>query len=349
MTLHSKIRRLWREERGVTAAMMALFMTFLAGITATAVDLGVLFTAKAQLQNAADAAALAASNTMISIGANNEAIAQPANALSAANQYASSNQALGVNVNLKNPVGDDFTIGYWDESLGDFDQNRTGLGLTNAEDLTGVRVRVRRDDQANTPVATYFARIFGIDDVPVRAVSTAFLGYTGKVDPGVVDLPIAVKAGAITNGNLPECGKSLTFSSETTENSEWTTFFTSPSNNPTVDDYVTGALPIPGISVGDEINVVNGELSNNTFDDLAARYNANQVNGEWTVTLPVIQDGDNATYGTVAGFCTFVITEVRTAPDKDLTGHLACNMVVPSSPTGGGNYGTRASASKLVR
>lgn len=349
MTRLTRLRRLWHEDHGVTAAMMAIFITFMAGITATAVDLGVLFTAKSQLQNAADAAALAAANTMVSVGPNNEAIAQPATALTSATLYASSNQALGVNLNLKSPLGDDFIIGYWDENIGGFDMNRTGLGLSNSDDLNAVQVRVRRDDLANTPVSTYFARIFNIDQVPVRAVSIAFLGYPGKVDPGVVDLPIAVKADALTGGNGPECGKSLTFNSENTENSEWTTFFTAPSDNPSVDAYVTGDLPIPGISVGDDINVINGNLSNNTFDHLAERFNANQVNGEWSVTLPVIQDGGNSTYGTVVGFCTFVITEVRTAPFKDLTGHLACQMVVPSSPTGGGNFGTRASSAKMIR
>jgi hypothetical protein len=52
---------------------------------------------------------------------------------------------------------------------------------------------------------------------------------------------------------------------------------------------------------------------------------------------------------TVAGFCTFVITDVRTAPDKDLTGFLRCQIVVPSSGTGGGNFGSRAALSRLAR
>jgi Flp pilus assembly protein TadG len=341
--------RLWREEKGVAAAMAVMFLTGMVGVSALAVDLGVAYTAKAQLQNAADAAALAAADTMLGVDAQGNATAQPGQALSSAVQYSSMNQAIGVNAALKNPPGSDFIIGFWDMNTGGFDLNRTGLGLTDPNDLTAVTVKVRRDGQANTPVSTYFAKIFGINSINVSASSTAFRGYPQEVPEGTVDLPIAVLASAINGGSGPNCGESLTFHNNNDQNSEWTTFFTWPANNPNVDAYVNGSLPVPPLSIGDQINLTNGNLSNGTFADLAQRFNAEQVNGQWQVTLPVIAaPGMGANQGTVAGFCTFVITEVNLAPSKDLTGFLKCGVVIPSTPTGGSNYGSRASSSKLI-
>lgn len=350
MSLSSRMRSLLRDDRGATAALVALFMTSTLGLTAAAVDLGVLYTARSELQSAADAAALAAANTMISRDANNNAHAATSTSLSTARTISGANKAIGINVPLKNPAGNDFTIGYWDTQTGDFDPNRTGMGINNTDDLTGVRVKIRRDASANTPVSTYFAGIVGLQAANVDAASTAFLGYPASVPSGTVDLPIAVVASAITDSGQPNCGDSLTFHSSGDQNAEWTTFFTWPANDNTVDHYVCGCLPVPALKLGDQINMTNGNLSNNTFRDLQDRFEANAVNGHWTVTLPVIaQPGMGANQGTVVGFMNFDITQVRTAPFKDLTGTLKCQMVVPNSSTGGDNFGSRASASKLVR
>ena len=350
MTPSFRLARLLRSERGATAALMAVMLTALIGLLGASVDMGVLYTARAQIQNAADAAALAAANTMLGADADNNAVVQTDVALDSARQYSSSNQAIGVSLNLKEPPGDDFTVGFWDQATGDFDPGRTGMSLSNPDDVTAVRVRVRRDGVANSPVATFFAGIVGLSAVDLRATSTAFLGWPGQVPAGTVDLPIAVLASAITSGDNPDCGKSLTFHSNGDQNAEWTTFFTWPSNNPNVDAYVTGELPVPALQVGDEINLTNGNLSNGTFNDLKQRFEANQTNGQWEVTLPVISaPGCGAIQGTISGFTTFVITEVRDAPYKDMTGFLKCGVVVPTSATGGGNYGSRATYSRLVR
>src|ERR1700761_1885634 len=52
--------RFWKDESGQAFVMAVLFMTFLLAFMALAVDVGVLFRAKRNVQAAADAAALAA-------------------------------------------------------------------------------------------------------------------------------------------------------------------------------------------------------------------------------------------------------------------------------------------------
>lgn len=345
----SRLRRLWREERGVTAPMTAIFLVALIGMLGAAVDLGALYSARGEVQNAADAAALAAANTMITWDANNLAIAHTDTALASAQNYSSRNRAQGVTLNLRQPVGDDFTIGYWDNQAGDFDLARTGMGLSDPDDITGVQVRVRRDDSANTPVRTFFSGIVGVNQVPIAATATAFLGWAGSAPAGGVDLPIAVDEDALKGDGDPFCGKEITFHSEQDENGSWTTFFDWPANSPTVDDYVCGCRETPQLDVGDMINITNGNLSNNVFQHLKQRFNNHAVNGQWTVTLPVYKSGGNSGAVEVVGFANMVITDVRTAPYKDVTGFLQCGTVVPNSVTGGPNFGARATVSRLVR
>ncbi|MFH1058936.1 MAG: pilus assembly protein TadG-related protein [Pseudomonadota bacterium] len=343
------LRRLFGEDRGATAPMAAVFLVALIGMLGASVDLGALYSARGEVQNAADASALAAANTMIAWDANNLALARPNTALSNARTYSSRNKAQGVSLNLRAPLGDDFTIGFWDNDTGDFDLSRTGLGLTNPDDLTGVRVRVRRDDSANTPLRTFFSGIVGVNQVPVNATATAFLGWAGSSPTGGITLPIAVDEDALKGGGDPYCGKELTFHSENDENGSWTTFFDWPANSPTVDEYVCGCKDAPALNQGDMINITNGNLSNNIFTHLRQRFQQEAVHGQWTVTLPVYASGGNNGAVQVVGFANMIITDVRTAPYKDVTGFLQCGTVVPGSVTGGPDFGARATVSRLVR
>lgn len=388
MTLLTSLRRLLREERGITAMATAVLLAGTVGLTATAVDLGLLFTAKGQLQNAADAAALAAANTMIGVSAGNQAVAQPSTALVSAGQYASANTAIGVNVNLKSPPGDDFTIGYWDKNGHSFDAGRTGLGLTDPDDITAVRVRVRRDDQANSPVSTYFARIFGIDQVGVSATSTAFLGYPASVPPGTVQVPLVIFAPNITSGSTPCCEDIFKLDNV----GAWTSFFDYPNNATSVNNYLNGHKTIPTLKVGDGVYVNGDAVSNSYFgdsyDDLKALYNARGVDTNrdhkadyWQVVLPVV---DRAVYSSnanpnwpwekrllarfqdavsvssawacgpttrhqVVGFVNLTLTKINSSDHSKASGTVDCGLVMQGSSTGGDNFGSRAATAKLIR
>jgi hypothetical protein len=328
-----KLRRLFRQERGVVAPLAAVSLVALLGLTGAAVDLGALYSARGELQNAADAAALAAANTMLAYNSNNLAFAQP-----------------DVALNLRQPLGDDFIIGFYDHQAGEFDPSRVGLSLNDPDDLTAVRVTVRRDEQANQPVRTFFSAIVGVREVGLSASSTAYLGYAASTPSGGVTIPIAVDETALRppGDGDPYCGKSITFHSENDENGSWTTFFDWPASSSKVDDYVCGCEDAPALKVGDMINITNGTLSNNVFSHLRDRFNHEKSGGQWTVTLPVYKSGGNSGAVEVVGFTNRVITEVRAAPDKDVTGFLQCGTVVPKSATGGIDFGARATFSRLV-
>jgi Flp pilus assembly protein TadG len=381
-------RKIWREERGASAVLFTVFLTGMTGLTGAAVDLGALYTAKGQLQNAADAAAKAAADTMLGTDANNNAVAQPAVGLSSAQSFAAANQALGVSLQLKNPLGSDFTIGYWNTATGAFDAGRTGLGLSDPNDLTGVQVKVRRDSSANTPVQTFFAGIVGLKQVEMSAQSTAFRGYPATVPPGTIKLPIALTGQhLLLPDGTPNCGHTYPLDAI----AGWTSFFTTPNNVNTVNDYLTGHATIPNLKVGDVIYLNGDSISNSYFDtvydNVRALFNANGVDANhdhkaesWQVTLPVVDqavvafnDADRPwpqralakVWGLVAvpsalacgpttghkvtGFATVTLTKVNNSDHSKVSGCVVCGVVAPGSSTGGGNFGSRSATAKLVR
>jgi putative Flp pilus-assembly TadE/G-like protein len=353
MTGPGKIRRLWRQDSASVAAVTAVFLTALLAFVALGVDLGLLYSARAELQNAADSAALAGAATLITWDENNNAIAQADTAIATAQQFALLNQAQGVNLDL---LSEDVGVGLWDLEGGSFDSEHIGAS-SNPDELTGLQVIMRRDSLANGPVGTIFAGAFGFGEVALTTDAAGYLGYAGDVPAETVDIPIAIKDVALDGGDGPNCGESVEFHSEGNENSEWTTFFTAPANDPSIMDYVDGSLSIPALGVGDEINVTNGVLSNNVFNNLANRFESEGTdsNGDgsidqWLVIVPVIAGGSGgANTANIAGFAHLVITQVRPAPYKDLVATLQCGMVIPASSTGGGDYGTRAATPKLVQ
>jgi len=380
--LVDRLKRLLVDERGVMAVVIALGLPALIGITGAAVDLGRAYTARAELQNAADSAALAAAAVMVGYDEDNVALAQPGLALDTAHLYTGHHARVALSINGQDPEGpreptvvplglldQDFTIGLWSFALGDFESQ--GMSL-DPQELSAVRVKLRRDSLSNTPVETLFAKILGIDSIPLAAVSTAFLGWPGELPPGdqLVPpddelgyrcLPIAVHMGAVGAGGGVEEGHGLTFHSENSETAEWTNFFTWPTNDPNTQRYITGELVSPLIKVGDYINVINGNLSNNTFRALEGEFKTPISQGgrnggtwenpePWLVVLPVVDPDDGGpTSSKVVGFLHFYVTGVRTAPDKDITGFVHTARMIPNSATGGGNYGTRAARPVIIQ
>jgi Flp pilus assembly protein TadG len=345
------IMRFLREERGAIAVAVAVLLTGVVGITGAATDLGVVYTARGQLQNAADSAALAAAKNMMAQDPETlDAITTPDAAQATAHQLTQANTALGKGLIL---LDTDYTIGFWDLDAEAF--TRTGPS-SDPNDINAVEVTLRKDDLANSPVTTMFAGIVGISQVDVTAKSPAFVGYPSAIPKdGGLGFPIAVKDTAVTGGgDSPACGTQLTFHSENNENASWTTFDRWPANDPTVDHFICDCYTVPDLKVGDYINLINGNLSNNTFNHLRRRFEHEgvDIDGdghlEWVVTLPVVSSSANSGPSEVLGFTTFEVEEVHSAPLKMVRGVLRCNTMIPSAETGGRNFGARAGNPKLV-
>lgn len=136
-------RRPLRNERGGTIVIVALAMLMLLSAVAIAVDIGMLLTARTEAQRAADASALAGAGWLI-LNAGDEAGAR----------------AEAIDFGGRNDIQGDAV-----EVLSEDVEIDLGNGF--------VRVTARRLGDRGNPVSTWFARVFGIEDVDVTAVATA--------------------------------------------------------------------------------------------------------------------------------------------------------------------------------
>lgn len=173
-----------RSERGSVLVFVTLALVALLAFAAWSTETGQAWTAKGQLQGASDSAALAGAGALLVPNGGQQA--NPGAAIAAAQSYGAQNHSIGVPITI--PAGD-IQTGSWDKD------NRVFTPLPGSTDPTQVRaVRVlgRRDAVANGPVPTVLGRIFGVDDIPVSADATAYIGFAGLLPPGTALLPIAL-------------------------------------------------------------------------------------------------------------------------------------------------------------
>jgi len=131
------------------------------GVAALAVDTGLMYSAKQELQSAADAAALAAASQL---GATDDAQGL---ALAEAKKFAKSNDVMHEDADL---VDADVVFGHAVLENGKYTFNE------NVEPFDAVRVALKRDQSAaDGPVSLLFAKTFGMTGARLQAHAVAML------------------------------------------------------------------------------------------------------------------------------------------------------------------------------
>ena len=156
-------------------------MVPLIGMLAFSVDVGYLLKKRAELQRAADAAALAAVRDLIP-DANGD---QDLDLVRATVRQYAANNVTDVT---------DFVVLDSDITIGRFDPETVYTDFTILNDgiFDTVRVTLRRDASANGPIPLFFAGIFGILDSEVSASATAVLQKASFLPPGAGVLPFSI-------------------------------------------------------------------------------------------------------------------------------------------------------------
>src|SRR5262245_52080048 len=174
-----------RRRRGVAMVAVLVALVALIAAGALAIDVGLIWASRTQLQNATDAAALAG-------GANLIDKTGPSVTLSEA-EAAVLDQA-GLNPSVAAPDGGvvdstDIQYGHWELDTRTSDAS---VDLSDPDVVNAVDVTSRSDGAVNSPVPAFMARILGRDGFTVTASATSYLGFAGRVGPGRLDLPIAI-------------------------------------------------------------------------------------------------------------------------------------------------------------
>lgn len=273
MATASRSFRLLRSEKGATMAVVVLILVVLLGAAALVLDLGVFFVTKNQLQNVSDGSALAGTRVLGNLYQGLTPAQQQTftcntdcenQIRTASKDVAADNAAADVgSVSL---LDSDILIGQWSADV-----------FTETLDQPdAVQVLARRDPNANLPVRTFFGRVLGIQNASISATATAALTGQGTVNEGDLTIPVTISKWFFENN---ACNDYIRFypTNDPQSCGGWTTFYSSPSNNPTLEDYLDEILTTPGITVYDDdnpINMIGGTLTS-VFPEMLSMFQRN--------------------------------------------------------------------------
>src|SRR5881396_807438 len=156
----SRIHRGKHKQRGVVIVWFALFMLLMLGFIALGIDVAKLMTTKTQLQNAADAAALAGASA---VDPTNGHIL-PDTALVRAQLAASQNKAF---INQSEPVA---------------------LAAADVQFIDNDKIKVTARREGGNSVVVHFAKVLGITSLSMTASATAQVEPAGTDECGIVPL-----------------------------------------------------------------------------------------------------------------------------------------------------------------
>ncbi|WP_063533201.1 TadG family pilus assembly protein [Burkholderia sp. MSMB1589WGS] len=320
-----------RRERGSVVLWFLLFLPVLLLFGAFAIDLPHVATARNELQNAADAAALAgAASLESSPGAPGWAAAA-----SAASAALSLNAADGATLSSGT-----VQTGYWNVTGAPAGLEPTTL-VPGAYDVPAVQATVTRATNRNGgPLALLMGGFLGLVGTPAAATAVAVaaapstLGAGGLfpmvIDQCVLDQYWDAQAGAprvdpATGAPYEfQVGNGQTYGG-TCYAGQWTTFLVNANDVPTVRGLIANGNPTP-LSIGDSIWIEPGMKTAIYYD----------VPVGVTVVVPVATQISSKTYVPVVAFAALHIDASNGANIKAITGHFVGGYRIPASAGGVG-------------
>ena len=310
-----------RKQRGSIAVIVGISIFMLVGFGALVVDISHLHVARNELQNAADAGALAGSRVLyndegasVNVGANQEAYDTAT---------ANKSEQTAVEVNWVSGNDGDVQRGHWSFGLAGLERGfypnaslaPVNLWNVSTADLdadlnfiNAVRVVTRRTTQG-TPVASFFAGIFGHENFELSAEAVGYIGFAGTLLAHDVDQPIAICSDTLLNDSgeyTCNIGRMINSGVDTAtgETGGWTSFdqddpCTGGTNALEVRNLVCADGNPELIMLGSPVATTGGDVQT-AFDALRACWISESENRTlpWTLVLPVIDCGDANNVGT---------------------------------------------------
>jgi Flp pilus assembly protein TadG len=246
-----KLMPKFKDQRGAVIIVVAIAMLFfMIGFAALAVDVGYLYATKNELQNIADAGALAGAGKLGQIYTTLTPEQQDtydfANVGRPLIQTAAQEVVTGDQRNIAG--GKDIII---DNENDVFINNINGAGTQfNTNNFT-LPDAVRVYAHSNGPVSTFFGKIFGITGWAVSADATAALTTLDEIGPGKMNMPIGISENWF---EPPTCEDTIKFSPTTSSCAGWHNFFDAINANAMSDKLLGFILDDPTIHDTDVTN-----------------------------------------------------------------------------------------------
>lgn len=322
-------------QRGSVALFFLLFLIPLLMFGALAIDVAWVVVVGNQLQNAADAAALAGARVLTS----SATTLNWSQAAAAANQAVVLNGAAGAQLSTGT-----VTAGYWNLTRTPYGMQATTI-TPGTYDVPAVQVTVSRTAKVNGGnIPLLLGGLLGISSTPGSATAVAVVTSPGSIGAGGV-FPIALDQCVfnqywnsaanqplyypltnipyelvITNGQV--YGTSCTAGT-------WTSFLNNSSDVPTIAGLMQSGNPTQ-LNIGDSIYLSPGAKT--------ALYSSVPVGA--TVLMPVVTNSASSSHVPIVAFAPFAIDASVGGSGKYIMGHFVTGYKITATASGAGpNYG----------
>jgi len=274
-------------KRGAVAVYVAILLIVFIGFVALAVDIGYVMVVRNQLQNAADAAALAGCNQFYS----RDPVTLPFPEPNWQAAEAEAADAVNINEAAKQRLEEaDIATGYWNitQSILGLRDKLTYTPTTN--DGPAIQVAIAKSGTKNSgAILTFFAGILGIETVDLAAQATAVAASPGSVRPESL-LPVAIsKKVADVYEQYDDPDNLFTIGSPymypDTLAGQWTSFFLDANDVTSVRGLLENGNPT-AVSIGDLIWIEPG-VKDTLYDNKNQPSVQNLYAGQ-NVFLPII-------------------------------------------------------------
>jgi Flp pilus assembly protein TadG len=359
-----------KNPEGAVAIMVGLLLVILIGVTAFAIDFGIVWVTNKQLQNASDAGALAGARALgyYKCVKSGNTDCKSVNGVDTAGS-----ESEAVTPNVIAAVGDNSAFDTsslqvapnTDIKLGKWSEKSSPKFTPDVSPANAVKVTVRKEAGTdNGSVRAFFGQIFNTTEYNTEKESVAAITGLGIAPPGEL-IPIAISATACP---MPQ----LVWQQGTKDSCiGWTTFKDTSSSDPTIKSLIdgirTGSTTTPEVQANETINIDGGAKQNALGAFYNLWYSKKDADDHWKVLVPVYgETGDCTNPNTwlpVVGFATLDIFSVdckgsagsnepqkfcSPGIDNVIKGDMVCN-VVQEGRGGGGDYGTYGTIPGLVQ
>lgn len=364
-----------RRQTGSMLITASIWLIMLIGMTALAFDVGHLLIVRNELQNAADAAALAGANCLDKTTAGSGTDCTTVKSASLNWSIANTKALNSIGLNQSDGTGlvnGTVETGYWNINGGTILQpsSLTPLGpctmvagvMTTACDKPAVRVTLSRSAGSNGgPVGTLIATMFGAVETSISTRAVAVISSPGSVTPGSM-IPTAINKcmfdqfwdsttgspkiytgspvdpyGLSTIGQPWEFRVGSAYHYATCYSGQWTSFGLDQNSASDIKNLINNGNATQ-LSIGDNTWIEPGTKVSN-YNDLDAKY---PTPPGADVTMPVVDlASDLTTKGTAAivAFAGFHITDIQGGSAKYIQGHFTNNITTGGSSGIGPYYG----------
>jgi hypothetical protein len=339
-------------QRGSVAVVVGLMLPVLLACVALAVDVGHIFLVRGQLQNAADAAALAGARTLDGTTARFAPARQAAQRLAAC--HTANGTAVAISTNDANAQGGDVVLGRWHPEGDPPFFEHIASPATIPPYINAVRVHTQRTGSAGGSVVMWLAQAVGFRSADVGALATAVSGG-GATECA---FPLALPDCLITtaSGSLVCGAMNLVFRNDPDDNAGLTDLASGPPVNGSiaaglVNDARNGVCHAP--TAGSPIYLQNGTDVKKVLDAVDAWIAANGGRPV-TVTMPVLASGltgpgCNVKFNRslpVGGFARVQLVRTYGPPDSSMDVNILCSQ--PGTQPGGGGFFGQSSLTYLA-